>query len=451
MTAAALPAPKNGQSPTSMRLRNAKKEIGFGMPPAFFGDTAAKALNAILTAPTSRGIIVESASWTVIVPITDAQVASTFSNVLDIFGTGNAKPPPGVASAQNTLLTPGIPSSDMIILGIRPRFLVEPESRLIRGNVYNPTGIATPLGSPDVYSSNDFANNVFGVPNEGTPAQVGYLAAEFLWGTPTWRIAYSAMKAYDLQWAMDYQENLLKEPLVEVATVQPFAEAMAAGTSFTSNIDRIAVQNARMATLGLATPLFFSPITHKRLGSFNGGGATNTGDFTVTREEDGSPTVFGGIGTPQDPNERSPMVFAVPVYWPSGQPLGITYQLRDVVAQAEMQRWLSVTGGVNGQAGLDLNLPPSSAPAAALGGFTATGAGIMDEITLDPVGGAGVPTAVSQGAQLNRCLEKGGTIVMQVGLIGMRVTQPWKSAVMQAINAGVIQAPMGYGSLPAAS
>jgi hypothetical protein len=446
MNAAAALVP-TGQSPTSAnRLRNAKKEIGFGMPPSFFGDSAAKALNAILAAPTSRGVIVESASWTVVVPVTDAQVAATFGNVLNIFGTPNGQPPAGVASAQNTLLTPGIPSADMILLGIRPRFLVEPESRLIRGNVYDPTDLTTALGSPDVYSENDFTNNAFGVPGEGTPADVGYLAAEFLWGTPTWRIAYAAMKAYDLQWAMDYQENLIKEPMVEVASVQPFAEAQAAGTSFTSNIDRIAVQNARMATLGLATPLFFSPITHKRLGSFNAGGATNTGDFTVTREEDGSPTVFGGIGTPQDPNERSPLVFAVPVYWPAGQPLGITYQVRDQVALSEMQRWLSVTGGVGGVAGSDLNLPPG-----VLGGFTATGAGIMDEVTVDPVGGAGVPTAVSQGAQLNRCLEKGGTLVMQIGLIGMRITQPWKAAVMQAINAGIIQAPMGFGTLPSAT
>ena len=429
-------------NPPQIRLRQAKKEIGFGMPPSFFGATAAEALSRILAAPTSRGIIVESASWTVDVPITDAQVVATFGKTINILGTPNAQPPTGVASAQNTLVTAGMPSSDMIILGIRPRFLVEPESRLIRGNTYNPTGLQTPVGSPDVFSNNDFANNAFGFPTEGpTPTSSGYLPSEFLWGTPTWRIAYAAMKAYNLQWAIDNQDNLINEPLTEIGTVQPFAEAQAAGTSFTSNIDRIAVLNARMATL-VVPPLFFSPISHKRLGSFNAGGQTNTGDFTVTREEDGSPTVFGGIGTPQDPNEKSPLVFAVPVYWPSGQPLGITYELKDTRSQAEMQRWLSVTGGVNGVAGQDLNLPPG-----VLGGFTAG----MAEVTLDPVNGAGVPTSVPEGTNLNRCLEKGGVIVMQLGLIGMRITQPWKAAVMQAINAGAIQAPVGFGSLPSAT
>jgi len=305
----------------------------------------------------------------------------------------------------------------------------------------------TAPGSPDVYSQNDEVNGSLGFSAAGegpTATTQGYIPAELLWGTPTWRAAYQLMKAYDLDWRMNNQDSLVREPLTEVGSVEPFAEAMAAGTSFTSNIDRIADTNARYASLALVPPVFFEPISHKRLGSYSAGGATNLGDFTPTREEDGSPTVYGGIGVPEDDAQSSPYIFPVPIFWPSGQPFGLQLTLNDAgaLAQAQMQRWLSVTGGSNGNLGLDLNLPPG-----VLGGFTQTGPGIMDEITLDPVGGLGVPTAVSQGVQLNRLLAKGGTLVIQQGILGLRIPQGWKAAVYAAIQSGAIQAPMGYGTL----
>lgn len=444
----------NGQM---LRMGSAAKEIGFGAPPQFFDSNTAVALAKILAAPTSRGIIVESASWDIDFPITDAQVAQTFGKVIAPFSTADNQPPAGVFASSNTLTAPQMPTSDMVILGVRVRFLVEPESRLIRGNVFNPTGIAAAPGSPDVFSNNDYAGLSLGLgaAGEGTGAAAAhYLPAELLWGTPTWRAAYNAMKAYQLDWKMQHQDSLIKEPLTQIATVEPFAEAMAAGTSFTSNIDRIRVFNDRMNAGVAPGPVVFEPITHKRLGSFNAGGQTNSGDFTPTREEDGSPTVFGGIGVPEDDQQKSPLIFPVPVFWPSGQPFGLQLSVHNEDAQAEMQRWLSVTGGSNGTAGSDLALAPWSTPVGpplVSPGFTSFGAGIMQEVTLDPVNGAGVPTAVSQGSPLIRFLGKGGVMVIEMGIIGMRITQAWKASVYQAIQSGAIQAPMGFGTLPSAS
>jgi hypothetical protein len=451
------------QIPGSMlRMGNARKEIGFGAPPSFFDANTAVALAKILAAPTSRGIIVESANWDIDFPITDNNIASTFGKTLAPFSTPDGQPPPGVFMSSNTLTAPQMPTSDMVILGVRVRCLVEPESRLIRGNVFNPTGVTTVPGSPDVFSSADFGGAVLGFTGEGSPtaAGAGYIPAELLWGTPTWRAAYNLIKAYQLDWKMQHQDSLIKEPLTQIATVEPFAEAMAAGTSFTSNIDRIRVFNDRMNGVGGVsgigpTPLIFEPITHKRLGSFNAGGGAgaNAGDFTVTREEDGSPTVFGGIGVPGDDMLRSPLIFPVPVFWPSGQPFGLQLSLYNEDAQAEMQRWLSVTGGQNGIPGTDLALAPWSSPVGPVlvsPGFTGTGAGVMQEVTLDPVNGAGVPTAVSLGSPLMRFLGKGGVMVLEMGIIGMRITQSWKAAVYQAIQSGAIQAPMGFGTLPSA-
>jgi hypothetical protein len=442
--------------PQQIRISQAKREIGFGAPPWMFDPDSAKALAKILAAPASRGIIAESAQWDITFPITDPNVAATFGKTLAPFSTPDGQPPQGVFSSSNTLTAPQMPTSDMIIFGVRTRVLVEPESRLIRGNAFDPTDVTNAPGSPDVFSANDFNNNAMGFPNgDGgiTAEAAGLIPAELLWGTPTWRFAYNLIKAYQLDWKMQQQDSLVKQPLLTIATVEPFAEAMAAGTSFTSNIDRVRVFNDRMQLMGLASPIIFEPVTHKRLGSFNAGTGTNTGAFTPTREEDGSPTVYGGIGVPEDEQMASPMIFPVPIFWPSGQPFGLQLSLYNEDAQAEMQRWLSVTGGAGGVAGNDLALAPWSTPpgpALVTPGFTNTGTGIMDEITLDPVNGAGQPTAVSQGSPLMRLLGKGGTAVLQMDILGMRITQDWKSAVYAAIQAGAIQAPMGYGTLPSA-
>jgi len=433
------------QLPNQLKLRNAKKELGFGMPPSFFGSDAASALAMILAAPTTRGIIVESAAWTVDIPLLDADIANTFGKRINVFGTPDGVPPPGVTDATNTLAVPGMPAADMILLGIRVRTLVEPESRLIRGNAFDPTGATVLPGSPDVWSLNDLNNgSITGIATEGDPATgvdpSTYFPAEFLWGLPTWRVAYAFNKAYDLNWEMDYQESLIREPLLEVGTIAPFADAEAAGTSFTSNIDRVNILNAQLANLGVSQ--IFMPITHKRLGSYNtGAGSTppNVGVFTPSREEDGSPTVFGGIGTSQDKYDRSPLVFVVPVYWPAGTPLGITFQLRSDINQQEMQRWLSVTGGTNGIPGQDLDLPIS----ALLSGPTSTNASVMEELTLNTPG-----VLINQAVQTDRVLDKGGRMIFQVGLIGVRIGQAWKQTVYQAIQSGAIQAPKGYGTLP---
>jgi hypothetical protein len=170
-------APTN---PLQLRVGPARKEIGFGAPPWMFDPDTAKALAKILASPTSRGIIAESAQWDITFPITDPQVLQTFGKTLAPFSTADGQPPSGVTSSSNTLTAPQMPTSDMIIFGVRTRVLVEPESRLIRGNVFNPTGVTTVPGSPSEFSSNDFTNNAMGFPGgEGgaTPNSAGFIPA----------------------------------------------------------------------------------------------------------------------------------------------------------------------------------------------------------------------------------------------------------------------------------
>jgi hypothetical protein len=324
----------------------------------------------------------------------------------------------------------------MIILGLSIRVLVEPEAFLIMGNAYTPGGSTDFPGSPDVWSLNDY-NNALGLP---TPGSTPFVPGMLQWGRPTWRAAYWFTKAYELGWSQDHQTYLVREPLTQMARIEMFSAAEAAGIAFASDIDRINFYNAQIAALG--SPIVFLPVTHKRLGSdTNVGSGANRGIFEPTREDDASSAVFGGVGVPVNMAQKDPYVFTTPIFWPGGIPMGIQFQAYDTDSLAEMQRWLSITGGSSGQAGEDQDLPVS----ATINGFspTAVAANVMLEQTLDPT-----PVDVTQQVQTNRYLGKGGRIIWEIGLIGRRIGDAYKPAVARAIKKKAISAPMGLRGLP---
>jgi hypothetical protein len=433
----------NGMSPygpPKIELDKARKVLGMGMPPPTTPSAADQLLAKLVCDPSAKVDVVEVAEWIFDFPQTDATINSTWGPRINVFGTPDGDPPPGISDAFNTLPVPGMPSSDYIIKGLLVAVYVEPEGRLIKGNfwVTPPSGAVNPP-SPDVLTLNDFTNGALGT-GPLAPTSVNFLPGLFLWGFPTWRFAYNFVLAYELNWFKEHQTSIIKEPLTKIAMIQPFAESDAAGIAFTSDEDRIAALNARLVLLasGAASSIFLE-LTHKRLGSVTVA-AANVGVFAPSREEDGSPTMWGGIGVPQSPWQKEPLMLACPIYWPSGSPLGIEFTVKDQEYQAEMQRWLSLTGGNNGNPGLDLNLPES----ATLNGFTSSGGNIALEQTLDAI-----PVLVSQAVNSNRSILKGGRATISVGLLGKRVPQAWKPAVWRAVQQGVIQAPMGYGTLPA--
>jgi hypothetical protein len=431
-----------------INIKNARKELGLGLPPDVVGCVDESSLIAHLCMGDASSLtVVEVADWTIDLPIADQDIGTTFGATIDVWSTQNGKPPSGVAYASNTLATPGQVPGDMIIQGLTIRVLVEPEARTIRGNALFPNNVASIPGSPDVWSANDLANNGIGI----AEGQTGYIPADLLWGYATWKAAYAFMQAYELEWSQAHDELLTKEPLSQAASVQPFSEAEAAGLAFISNQICVAESNARLQSLGSVTPggspIQFVPVFQERLGSYTiAGGALNDGDFTPTREQDQQATVFGGIGMPQSWLNRDPWMFATPIFWPRGQTMGIRFVPKDPKWQKAFQRWLSLTGGSAGVAGADLALPFSPILTGP-GGLSPTtgGATIMTELTEDP-GPALVP--VSQQIQTKRCEIKVGRMKLEVGLVGRRVPQSWNVIVGQAISAGLIQAPCGYGSIP---
>lgn len=426
---------------TALLGREAKKEIGLGQPPDSFGGQCDQMLadQCSTRAPIT---IAEVAQWRVDLPVADSAIATTFSDRINVWATQDSQPPAGVTNASNTLATPQMFAADMVLRGIRVRVLVEPEARTIMGNFVELTDPPNLPGSPDVFTVNDFNNSLGLVPGgEGQPPSQAMLPAEFLWGIPTWKAAYNFMQGYELAVLKNHQDALIKEPLTQVGTIQPFAEAEAAGLAFASNQDRALVLNDRLATLGVTSN--FVPTFYKRLGALTVAGVDN-GDFTVTREADASSAIFGGIGVPTPwAKMREPYLFNQPVFWPAGHPMQISFIVNNPAYQADFQRWLSLTGGSGGQPGEDLDLPFSHSPGMSGIMPTTTGGTIMLEQSLDTT-----PLNVPQQVQTNRALLKGGTMLFEIGVIGWRLSDPrWGPVVARAIQSGAILAPQGYGSL----
>jgi hypothetical protein len=416
----------------------AKKYLGLGMPPSTMCADEAVALTKELCNPANRLAVVEDARWTVDLAVPDSVIDTTFGNRIDVFGTADGKPPPGVKFATNTLATPGLLPQDYILLGLSIRILVEPEARTIKGNLITGlpgSGAANVPVSPNEYTVADATTAL------GLGGGQGILPAELLYGLPTWRAAYAFMNAMSLSWNKNKQESLIKEPLTACATIQPFSMAEAAGLAFTSNIDKINELNGGLATLVPGSQ--FMPETHRRVGSYTNPypGGTNVGLFLPSRAGDTSPTVFGGIGVPQNLMQKDPFIFNTPIFWPAGHSMSIFFDVNDPVYQASFQRWLSISGGSGGNVGQDLNMPVSPQ----LGGNSPSviAANVGIEQTLDFT----APLYVTQQVPINRALLKLGRMVFEVGLIGKRMPASWGRAVAGAIKAGAIAMPQGPGSL----
>ncbi len=431
------------KDPPRINFKTAKKELGMGLPPDQFGCADDMALVRALCSPSAKLVVVEVARWTIDLPVADANIATTFGDSIDVWSTPNAKPPNGVAFASNTLDVPGQVPSDMILRGLSVRILVEPEMRTIDGNGYTPPAGPGPIvfpGSPDVWTTLDQTNGAL-----GTAAGSTMIPASLLYGLPTWKAAYALMNGYELVWSKNHQDQLMREPLTQSATIEPFSEAEAAGLAFVNNAIAINESNgaylAQFAAAGAGLSRFL-PITHQRVGVF-GAPALPIGDFAPTRERDASPTIVGSIGVPQGKTQMDPYLFATPIFWPAGKTMGIKFGVHDPKWQQQFQRWLSISGGSGGTPGTDLNIPVDPT-VGGMSGVSPTTAGAMLELSEDAA-----PMGVQGQVQTNRQIRKAGRLVFEIGLVGQRVPESWMMLVAAAVRSGAIQAPNGYGSLAA--
>jgi hypothetical protein len=413
-------------------------ELGLGQPPDCYGgcDMQDEQL-AMECDPSAKIVITEDAQLVMQLPIADQFINQALGQSIEPFAVPNGQPPNGFSSSTNTIQTGNLFPSNMIIRGLWIRILVDNEGRTIDGNLFNPGGVANLPMSPDVFTAIDVLNNVFGLAAGQGPLVPG----ELLYGFPAWKVAENVTKAYNLAWYEDENTALMRQPLLSVARVDPFGEASAAGFAFGSNLDRIKDFNDRMQGPALANPNVFLPITHQRYGSISVGATVGIGLFEPTRQADTAPTMFGGIGIPNAPMVE-PFLFPCPMWWPRDKSFRLILELQNLQFQAIAQRWASVTGGVGGQPGNDLNLPISSLTGISGNAPATTGPDIALERTLDTPG-----VNITQQTPTNRAILKYGNLIFEFGIIGRRVKDVWLPAVARAVNKGAICVPVGGGAL----
>lgn len=433
-------AAKNLKTSNGKPLVGNKHELELGLgqtPDCYGGDKYQDEQLAIECNPSAKIVITEDAQLVMQVPIADQFINQALGDTIEPFAIANGQPPNGYTSSTNTLQSPNQFPANMIIRGLWFRILVDAEGRTIDGNLFNPGGIANLPMSPTEFSAIDVAQNVFGLADGQGPL----IPAELLYGFPAWKIAENVTKAYNMSFYADESTALMRQPLTSVARIDPFAEASAAGFAFGSNLDRINDFNNRMAGPQLANPNVFLPITHQRYGSITVGAVAGVGLFEITRQADTAPTMFGGIGVPVAPMYE-PFLFPNPIWWPRDKTLRLELELNNQQFQALAQRWASVTGGVGGIPGNDLNLPISGLPGISGNAPATTGATIALERTLDTPG-----VNVSEQIPTNRAICKYGNLIFEFGIIGKRVKDVWFPAVARAVNAGAIIVPVGAGTL----
>lgn len=369
--------------------------------------------------------VIEESILTFSLPLTDAQIAATFGDVINPL----AAPPnlPGLASLDTTFVAPGVLQTDIYTTGIGVHLFCEPLSFVAFGNGFpaNPAPATYPP-SPDVYTTNDLTAG-HGTGLSGLVDGTTIAAALLEWGEPTWKAAYHMANAYQFQWKTSQRELVINEQVADVSYMGSFADAEAAGTSEVPVIDFQQIVNAQYRALGAvggaAGPFVFMTANYRRVGSFNttpGSAGTNTGNFHPTRDYDVAPVTWGGLRW-QGYGCRGQMYRQIeaPCFLERGIPISMSFNVNDPVHQARMQQALSID---NVTASMNL-LPDVNATA-----LVTTG---LPELATT-IAGAG-DIQVLQVVSVARQVFKGGIFKVAIKIKGWEMPGAWKQWCMQNV------------------
>lgn len=368
--------------------------------------------------------VIEYVTWTIDLPVADADVASTFGDTINLFGNNTSVA--GVASVDSSFVVNGILQTDMFLCGFGVHVFSEPERWCQIGNGISPLSGGLIPPSPDVYSLNDANNGALGpqfiAAGGGT---INPAVLEF--GAPAWRAAWHLANGYRFVWTVNQRINIIDEQLADVSYYGSYAVAQAAGDADVTIAPYVQRLNKRYASFtgSGATTTSFWPITHRRVGS-TGTGAGNLGDFHVTRDFDLASVTSGGLAPTQagccTPFRKLPRCCLIE----RGLPIGMELVANDAIHQTNFQTEISASGTpLNGNG----TVPEFDAPLGGTGGFTQTGVAVMTEQTLDTT-----PVLVSQAVQVGRNVFKGGLLKIAFLLKGYEVMRDW-CAFLQSCDA----------------
>ena len=413
----------------ALRKSNPNRQMGLGACPGL------STLQQCLGGKFDSIPVIEYVTWTVSLPVADANVEGTFGDSINLFG--NAQSVPGVASVDSSFVVNGILQTDMFVIGFGAHFFAEPQTWSQIGTSITPgTGVIPP--SPDVFTGNDLANGALGATFAAGTSTINPAVVE--WGAPAWRAAWQASNAYRFVWTVNQRMNVIDEQLADVSYFGPYAEAYAASDSEIPIHPFVQRLNASYAALCKACNQVggfgFYPVSHRRVGSVSSysttgaeGGTSvgNVGVFHPTRDFDLAGTTWGGLANNSagcgSPFRKLPR----PCLIERGLPIGFSLEANDQVNLDNFQSEISASGApLNGNG----SVPEFDAPTGGSGGFTSgatspatgptAGQQVMGELTLDAT-----PVLVSQTVQVGRSIYKGGQFKLSFLIKGYEVMRDW--------------------------
>ena len=350
--------------------------------------------------------VIEQVRWTMSGPQVDESITANFGAEIDLFGSG--KSPFGIDFVETTMAQTGQTQTNFVACYVGFHMEPEPLCWTARGNAYtHPVAAVAKPPSPDVFTANDFTNNALFATGGTTPT---FLPGIARWGWWANYVCWHMARAYNYRWKIGQHVNIMDEQLRHTAYMPPNAQEGSASNSQVDVITFLRNINNRYDSLGSA--LDFMPVDFLRVGSV--GNAPNLGVFTPSRDFEIVDATYGGMDLRSMLKGNSEMrKLCIPYVIPRGVPIGIFLQECDTVQGDNMRQFLSITQGLGGA------IPPALTPNGNWNsGFTATGANVMLERTLDGFN-------VAQQVDAQRVLFQGGELKLTLPIRGFEVSQDW--------------------------
>jgi hypothetical protein len=391
------------------------RQIGLGQSPANVNTYDPKndgVVNSVLTCGFTQVPVIEYVTWTVDLPVANANIDGTFGDEIDILQ--NPKAVPGVEDVDSSFVINGLLQVDMLVVGFGIHGFAEPQNGTQIGNYVNNSSLLVDgslPNSPDAFTSLDVAGL-------GLPGGATMTPAELEWGVCAQNALWHLMNAYQFQWIMQQRYLLINELAADVAYFGSYAEAVGAGSSqqaFQRYVNRV---NAKLTKIG--DPGVFLPISSQRVGSTSN--TPGTGVFHPTRAYDLMDVTWGGLRVQGMTGMLQPFrKLFKPVLLERGIPIGMLLRVQDEYHQTQMQNYLAASEPASG-GGTVTTMPIS-------GTVNGTTAATIPELTFATTATA-TTVVVEQAVQTNRVLLKGGALQLAILIKGFEVWGPWKQYII---------------------
>src|SRR5579863_7669013 len=152
--------------------------------------------------------VIEYVTWSIDLPVPDADIAETFGNEIDILQ--DPKSVAGVTAVDSSFIINGLLQVDMMVMGFGIHAFAEPQQGTQICNVVNfrPAAGAVPL-SPDTFTAVDASGNLTGPLGLATGQTM--IPAELEIGVDAQNALWHMMNAYQFQWKFHQRHLLINE------------------------------------------------------------------------------------------------------------------------------------------------------------------------------------------------------------------------------------------------